>query len=423
MAQQIINIGAIPGDKTGDTLRTGGQKINANFAELYTKVANTFIPAQTGNSGRALYTDGATITWRDVKSLTNQNFVLTLDDYGSLVVPTQSQYLKGYITSVSPIIDLVSTQVSGGAGVNWFIPAGTTAIASPNDAISSKVYVNSSGAWLKATTATNTYRINLNTSGQLSLPSYILPNAVGTTGQVLSWPGSGTTLSWTTPTVYTDTLARAAISVSGSLSYNSTSGVISYTTPTYTVSTATATGGGALSLSGTTFTFTPASIPTTVTINGTSVTLGSSGTVTAAAGTLTGIALNSTIVTSSLTSVGTLGSLTVSGTSNLGTVATTGLTLRAINFIPVGSTATYALSTTVSYNVLVVSTTALTATITLPPSPVDQQLVSFTVASNTVTLAMTAGPTVVPAFAGAGIVSGTVFQYVYRASNSTWYRN
>lgn len=35
MSQQTINIGASPNDGTGDTLRAGGQKINANFTELY----------------------------------------------------------------------------------------------------------------------------------------------------------------------------------------------------------------------------------------------------------------------------------------------------------------------------------------------------------------------------------------------------
>ena len=45
-------------------------------------------------------------------------------------------------------------------------------------------------------------------------------------------------------------------------------------------------------------------IPTTVTVNGTSITLGSSGTVTADASTLTGTTLKSTITSSSLTSVG-----------------------------------------------------------------------------------------------------------------------
>jgi hypothetical protein len=64
-----------------------------------------------------------------------------------------------------------------------------------------------------------------------------------------------------------------------------------------------------------------------VTVNGTSIALGSSGTVTAAAGTLTGTSLNSTVVSSSLTSVGTITSGTWNGTTiaiaNGGTGATT----------------------------------------------------------------------------------------------------
>ena len=35
MAQQIINVGALPNDGTGDPLRTAYQKANANFTELY----------------------------------------------------------------------------------------------------------------------------------------------------------------------------------------------------------------------------------------------------------------------------------------------------------------------------------------------------------------------------------------------------
>lgn len=35
MAQQIINIGTVANDGTGDTIRDGGAKINANFTELY----------------------------------------------------------------------------------------------------------------------------------------------------------------------------------------------------------------------------------------------------------------------------------------------------------------------------------------------------------------------------------------------------
>jgi hypothetical protein len=63
-----------------------------------------------------------------------------------------------------------------------------------------------------------------------------------------------------------------------------------------------------------------------LTINGTAISLGASGTVTAAAGTLTGATLASGVTASSLTSVGTLGSLTVTNTitgsvsGNAGTV-------------------------------------------------------------------------------------------------------
>lgn len=53
-----------------------------------------------------------------------------------------------------------------------------------------------------------------------------------------------------------------------------------------------------------------------LTVNGTSISLGGSGTVTAAAGTLTGTTLNSTVVSSNLTSVGTL----TSGTWNASTI-------------------------------------------------------------------------------------------------------
>jgi hypothetical protein len=57
----------------------------------------------------------------------------------------------------------------------------------------------------------------------------------------------------------------------------------------------------------------------TVTVNGTSIALGASATVTAAAGTLSGTTLSATVVTSSLTSVGTLTNLTI---ADSGTITT-----------------------------------------------------------------------------------------------------
>jgi hypothetical protein len=62
-----------------------------------------------------------------------------------------------------------------------------------------------------------------------------------------------------------------------------------------------------------------------VTVNGTAIALGGSGTVTANAATLTGTALNATVVSSSLTSVGTLSALTVTANVQGGNIRTAGL--------------------------------------------------------------------------------------------------
>ena len=48
MTKQLINVGLAINDGTGDTLRSGAQKINANFTELYNSVAYT-LPKATAD--------------------------------------------------------------------------------------------------------------------------------------------------------------------------------------------------------------------------------------------------------------------------------------------------------------------------------------------------------------------------------------
>jgi len=60
MAQQIINIGTIANDNTGDTLRGAGQKINDNFDELYGSLPidaapSTWVPTLTDSGGGRTY--------------------------------------------------------------------------------------------------------------------------------------------------------------------------------------------------------------------------------------------------------------------------------------------------------------------------------------------------------------------------------
>ena len=60
MAQQIINIGAIANDNTGDTLRGAGQKINDNFDEVYAALPLTapsiWVPVLTDSGGGRTFT-------------------------------------------------------------------------------------------------------------------------------------------------------------------------------------------------------------------------------------------------------------------------------------------------------------------------------------------------------------------------------
>jgi len=68
MARQIINVGTAGNDGTGDDLRTGGNKINANFQDLYsqlTAVSLSLNQAQTNSNGigfgfNGILFDGAT---------------------------------------------------------------------------------------------------------------------------------------------------------------------------------------------------------------------------------------------------------------------------------------------------------------------------------------------------------------------------
>jgi len=65
MSQQIINLGLIPNDGSGDALRVGAQKINENFTELYDRG----IPEQAGNNGKFLTTSGTVLRWDRVTLL------------------------------------------------------------------------------------------------------------------------------------------------------------------------------------------------------------------------------------------------------------------------------------------------------------------------------------------------------------------
>jgi hypothetical protein len=68
MSKQIINLGNTANDRTGDPLRTAFTKVNENFDELYNLIGSgsASFPAQTGNVGKFLTTNGTTVSWATV---------------------------------------------------------------------------------------------------------------------------------------------------------------------------------------------------------------------------------------------------------------------------------------------------------------------------------------------------------------------
>ena len=54
MAKQSLNLGTVPNDNTGDTLRGGGDKINDNFNEIYSAIGNGTSITVDGNDSQTL---------------------------------------------------------------------------------------------------------------------------------------------------------------------------------------------------------------------------------------------------------------------------------------------------------------------------------------------------------------------------------
>jgi hypothetical protein len=57
VTQQVINVGTVANDNTGDDARTGGQKINANFTELYAEKWTKVVLASDFVTGSATAVD------------------------------------------------------------------------------------------------------------------------------------------------------------------------------------------------------------------------------------------------------------------------------------------------------------------------------------------------------------------------------
>lgn len=195
MAQQILNIGSTVNDGTGDTLRTGAQKINANFAELYL----TTLPSQTGNGGKFLTTDGTGTVWATITDqITAAANVLTGTTIASNVVYSS-------LTTVGTLTNLTVTNPIAGS------ITGNAATVS-NGVYTTSTYQNPT--WLgsldgtkitgdiagNAGTVTNGVYTNQIYNNPLWISSLsadkVLPSPVGQAGKFLTTNGAASGYSW-----------------------------------------------------------------------------------------------------------------------------------------------------------------------------------------------------------------------------------
>ena len=98
MALDLINLGSAPDDRTGDTFRAGGEKINAQFTELFSKTFDNLVIVKQASD------------LAGVLDSTKDYFIDGIVDMGSqeISVPAGGLNLTGYNFDVSQLVSTAS---------------------------------------------------------------------------------------------------------------------------------------------------------------------------------------------------------------------------------------------------------------------------------------------------------------------------
>ena len=214
MAQQIINTNK----GTADSLKTGATKINSNFTELYTILANNpiAIPSVANNSGKYLTTNGTTISWETV---TPTNLTISTLSGVTITSPAAGQVLK--YNGVAWINDADATAAGAGSGTvtnvsvtsaNGFAGFVATSSSTPAITISTSItgMLKGTGTAITAAVVGTDYQapISLTTNGSSGTATFSnnilnIPQYTGTGGTV-------TSASVTSANGFTGTVATAS---------------------------------------------------------------------------------------------------------------------------------------------------------------------------------------------------------------------
>ena len=127
MAKQSLNIGTVANDNTGDTLRSGGDKINDNFNELYTAIGNgTALGITVSNPavGQVLRYNGSTFVPSNFNSLTSAldvsgNSIISASNGDITLVPNGTGDVRVTAGSQTTIFDGTTGNVSVASTISY----------------------------------------------------------------------------------------------------------------------------------------------------------------------------------------------------------------------------------------------------------------------------------------------------------------
>jgi hypothetical protein len=369
MAKSTINLGTSPNDRTGDTLRDAGTKVNSNFSELYTALGNGTalgIAVTGATSGQVLKYNGTSFvpsTDLNTDAVTSVNtltgaVVLTADSIAEAGTPTNLYFTNARARAA----------VSAGTGIGYSSSTGVITLSATSDNLTegtTNLFYTSSrfntSFGQKTTNDLAEGNVNKYFSSRVAGTDYVAPNTNPTlTGVTFS--GSVSAPAWTTSGI-------RHISVAGTLTDTTSTGTVATAyTNNFGGNTIAATNATTFTTYSTTFINSPtAGTNVTITnpyslITAGNILVGSTGT-----STITAVAATAT-ATSTAASLGYLG-IPQSATATTATLAIGDAgkhiyvtTAAQTITIPANATVAYPIGTTIGF---IAGASATTVTIAI----------------------------------------------------------
>ena len=203
MTRQNINVGSSANDGTGDTLRSAGTKINANFQELYTQLGgdsstlSTKVIIKDSSSVGTIIFEGTSADSHETKLIATDptaDRTITLPNAGgNVVLDTATQTLTNK-TLTTPTI----ASITNGGTITIPSGAGTIATIAASQTLTNKVLtsptINTPIIGTSLNDANGNEFIKFTTTSS-AVNELTLANGASTTGPALSATGSGTNLN------------------------------------------------------------------------------------------------------------------------------------------------------------------------------------------------------------------------------------